>query len=79
MRCAHLGLGLSNEILTRLERGIGGQLVRHVVKEADERGYETLYLFTTDTRHFYEGLGWSFLEKTEYRGENVEIMKIDII
>lgn len=61
------------------DRRIGSALVRHVIKEAGRLGYRTIYLFTTDDRlAFYSRLGWSLLEKTEYHGQNVHIMSINI-
>ena len=59
------------------KQGIGSALVRHVVQEAGRRGYKTFYLFTPDQQALYAGLGWTSLERTEYHGYDVEIMKID--
>jgi GNAT superfamily N-acetyltransferase len=59
-------------------RGVGSALVERVVVEALDIGIETLYLFTPDRESFYARMGWSVLERTEYRGESVVIMSIDL-
>jgi GNAT superfamily N-acetyltransferase len=60
-------------------QGIGSALVHRVVKEAQELGVDTLYLFTPDREGFYTSLGWSTIEHIEYRGRQVVIMAIDIL
>ena len=55
-------------------RGIGGDLVRRVMQEADALGVETLYLITPDQQRFYAGLGWQAWMPVDYRGERVTIM-----
>ncbi len=56
--------------------GIGSALVGRVVGEARILGIHPLYLFTTDKESFYAGLGWSVVERTIYRGQQVTIMAI---
>jgi N-acetylglutamate synthase-like GNAT family acetyltransferase len=60
------------------KRGIGSALVRHVVQEATALGYHTLYLYTPDRPKFYASLGWSPVEKVDYHGHPVDIMKIEL-
>ena len=60
-------------------QGIGTALVQRVVKEAVELGIETLYLFTPDREGFYASLGWSVVERTEYREQKVVIMALHIM
>lgn len=55
-------------------RGVGGDLVRHVMDRARHAGIATLYLFTPDRQRFYQRLGWHELEQTRYRGYPVTIM-----
>jgi hypothetical protein len=51
-----------------------------MAREAARLGYQTIYLFTEpDTEVFYARLGWSFMERTEYRGHQEVIMAIDTI
>ncbi|MCI0529440.1 MAG: GNAT family N-acetyltransferase, partial [Nitrospira sp.] len=56
--------------------GVGSALVQRVVEEARALGVKLLYLFTTNKESFYARLGWSVLERTEYRGKPVVIMTI---
>jgi N-acetylglutamate synthase-like GNAT family acetyltransferase len=56
--------------------GVGSALVRRVIEEARALGVSPLYLFTTDREDFYAHLGWSVVERTEYRGQRVTIMMI---
>jgi N-acetylglutamate synthase-like GNAT family acetyltransferase len=60
-------------------RGVGSALVHRVIKEAEALGVETLYLFTPNWEAFYIRLGWSTVERTEYRGFEVAIMVFEII
>jgi GNAT superfamily N-acetyltransferase len=60
------------------KKGIASTLVRHIVAEAKDLVDGPLYLFTPDQEKFYAGLGWEFLEETEFEGHRVTIMKIDI-
>jgi len=57
-------------------RGVGSALVNRVVEEARALDVETLYLFTWDQERLYARLGWSVLERTEYKGERIVIMSI---
>lgn len=56
-------------------QGIGSQLVIAAETEAARLDIETLYLFTPDRDHFYARLGWRTIEQTDYRGEQVVVMK----
>lgn len=55
-------------------QGIGSQLVGAAEGIARRLGVSPLYLFTPDRERFYARLGWSALETTEYRHEQVVIM-----
>jgi GNAT superfamily N-acetyltransferase len=48
-------------------QAIGSQLVRGIEAAAIRLQLERLYLFTPDQEAFYARLGWSVLEKVEYR------------
>jgi N-acetylglutamate synthase-like GNAT family acetyltransferase len=58
--------------------GIGTRVVEFIVERARELGVRRLYLFTPDRESFYARMGWSVLERTEYRGEPVVVMQIDL-
>lgn len=59
-------------------RGIGSQLVQHVVDIARLQGIRNMYLFTPEQEVFYQRLGWCVLEKTLYRGSQVTVMCLQI-
>jgi predicted N-acetyltransferase YhbS len=56
-------------------RGIGAQLVSAIEEKARELGFATLYLWTPDKEEFYARLGWSVVQRTEYRQENAVVMQ----
>lgn len=55
-------------------RGLGQQIVRHVMTQARALGLTTLYLFTEDQQAFYEKLGWQLHHRELYEGEWVSVM-----
>lgn len=57
-------------------RGVASALVKRVVEEARTLDIETLYLFTWERERLYTRLGWSVLERTEYKREQIVIMSI---
>lgn len=59
-------------------KGIGTALTQRIMDEAKSLGVAVLYLFTPDAEKLYARLGWTVLERTEYRGEQVVIMTIDL-
>ncbi|WP_237065522.1 GNAT family N-acetyltransferase [Microbulbifer guangxiensis] len=56
-------------------RGLGSQLIRHVMAQCQARGLPALYLFTPGQEIFYETLGWQRLRRERYHGEVVTIMQ----
>ena len=55
-------------------KGVGAQLVRHIMSEAATLHVPVLYLYTVHSENFYANLGWSLQEHTGYREQNVAIM-----
>jgi GNAT superfamily N-acetyltransferase len=55
-------------------RGLGTRLVEASEAVARQVGIPRLYLFTPDRESFYARLGWSALERSDYRGQPVVIM-----
>ncbi len=55
-------------------KGIGAQLVKGIENAARSLGIRKLYLFTPDQEKFYARLGWSLMETTNYRDQQVVIM-----
>jgi GNAT superfamily N-acetyltransferase len=58
-------------------QGIGEQLVTQATAFTRSRGFETVYLWTIDRRHWYEQLGWQLLEQFESKGALVSILKFE--
>ncbi|CAM3315758.1 GNAT family N-acetyltransferase [Halomonas lysinitropha] len=58
-------------------RGIASRLVQRVEEEARAHGHDRLYLYTPDQQALYRRLGWRDLERRDYRGEAVTIMRRD--
>ncbi len=59
------------------KKNVGRTVVQRVMQHAREIGVKTLYLYTPDREHFYRHMGWQTIEKLEYHGANVTMMKID--
>jgi GNAT superfamily N-acetyltransferase len=57
-------------------QGIGALLLRHAVEQAEAWGIPRLYLYTQSASRFYEHLGWTTLDETEYEGGRVTVMTI---
>lgn len=55
-------------------KGIGAQLVRRIMDEAGKLDVSLLYLYTVHSEEFYAALGWTLLERTNYREQKVVIM-----
>jgi N-acetylglutamate synthase-like GNAT family acetyltransferase len=55
-------------------RGIGAELVRRIMTEAGKLDVPLLYLYTVHSEKFYAALGWTLLERTNYREQKVVIM-----
>ena len=60
-------------------QGVGGALVRRIAEEARGLGRTALYLYTPDQAHFYEGLGWSELERVRYLTYEVTVMVLPLV
>jgi predicted N-acetyltransferase YhbS len=59
-------------------QGIGTALVRRVVRETEALGVQALHLYTPDKESFYARLGWSVIERPEYRGYPQVVMALPI-
>jgi len=55
-------------------QGIGSRLVKAAEETAKGFRISQLYLFTPDKERFYTWLGWSVIDTTEYRNQQVVIM-----
>lgn len=55
-------------------KGIGAELVRRIMDEAEKLEVPLLYLYTVHSEKFYAALGWTLMERTNYREQKVVIM-----
>src|ERR1044072_4234087 len=54
--------------------GIGAELVRRIMAEAARLKVPLLYLYTVHSENFYGALGWTLMERTSYRDQDIVIM-----
>ena len=59
-------------------RGIGSRLVERAVQEAERLGVRELHLHTPDRESMYARLGWTVVERTRYRNQDVAIMRLEL-
>lgn len=60
------------------QKGAGAVLVRAIEDQARWRGVSRLYLYTTDAVGFYARLGWSVLDRTNWKGLDTALMVRDL-
>jgi N-acetylglutamate synthase-like GNAT family acetyltransferase len=70
---------LANIYIHPLQRGkgLGKQVVLHVMAEARQRELTKLYLFTEDQQAFYEKLGWELHHREFYENHWVAVMQYE--
>ncbi len=56
-------------------RGIGSHLIEYAASEARRWDVEDLYLYTTYRENLYARLGWITIERVEYHGRSVAVMR----
>jgi predicted N-acetyltransferase YhbS len=65
-------------VLEQRRKGAGAELVRAIEDQARRRGFSRLYLYSTETVGFYERLGWSVLDRTNWKGLDTALMVRDL-
>jgi GNAT superfamily N-acetyltransferase len=60
-------------------QGVGAKLVEAVEDEARARGFDKIYLHTTDRAAFYEKRGWQVLDTVHYWSQNHTVMSKNLI
>jgi len=58
-------------------RGLGGRLIRHAIDEALRLKLSSLHLWTENLEPMYLGLGWRGLERTQFHGHDITVMRRD--
>ncbi|WP_160154656.1 GNAT family N-acetyltransferase [Microbulbifer sp. ALW1] len=56
------------------QRGVGKQLIKHLTQFCRANAVKQLYLFTPESRSYYETLGWTLVRRQAYKGQMVDIM-----
>ncbi len=56
---------------------IGRQLVMKIMEHVKDGGIDKFYLYTPDREHFYAHMGWRTIEKMNYHGVDVTLMKYE--
>jgi predicted N-acetyltransferase YhbS len=59
-------------------KGAGAVLVRAIEDQARQRGFSRLHLYTLNAAAFYLRLGWSMLERTNWKGAETAFMIRDL-
>lgn len=59
-------------------RGAGAVLVRAVEDQARQREFSRLYLYTRGAAGFYARLGWSLVDRTNWKGFDTAFMVRDL-
>lgn len=59
-------------------KGAGAVLVRAIEDQARQREVSRLYLYTTTAAGFYARLGWSVLDRTNWKGFDTAFMVRDL-
>ncbi|MFB9264791.1 GNAT family N-acetyltransferase [Bradyrhizobium erythrophlei] len=58
-------------------KGAGAVLVRAIEAQARQRGFSRLYLYTSEAVGFYARLGWSVLDRTNWKGLDTALGGVD--
>lgn len=59
-------------------RGVGSALVRAIEAQARMRGYQRLYLYTDTAIDLYAALGWSIVERVDWKGYPTALMQREL-
>ena len=60
--------------LEHRSQGVGSVLVRAIEDQARQRGRRRLYLYTDSAVDYYERLGWSTIDRTDWKGSPTVLM-----
>ena len=58
-------------------RGIASMLMRRTVEEAGRLNVQQLFLWTSSAEGLYLKLGWEVVERTQYCGKDIVVMRIE--
>lgn len=60
------------------KRGVGRSLVKQVILQAKNLGFDKLYLFTADKTAWYQKLDWQIIDHSSLNGIPIIIMEYDL-
>ncbi len=60
------------------KRGVATALIKKIISQCRQLGYNRLFLFTPDQYDFYAQRGWKSFHQTRYHYELVDIMSYEI-
>jgi len=60
------------------QHGIGRQLIEAGMNEARKLGGDQLFIGIRKAEDYYLKIGWQIVERTNYHGENITIMRLDL-
>ncbi len=60
------------------KRGVGRSLVKHVILQAKNLGFDKLYLFTADQTAWYQKLDWQIIDHSSLNDIPIVIMEYDL-
>jgi GNAT superfamily N-acetyltransferase len=55
-------------------QGVGRMLVKAIEDQARQRGSRRLFLYTRSAVNYYERLGWSTIDQTDWKGISTALM-----
>ncbi|MFT4277321.1 MAG: GNAT family N-acetyltransferase [Rhodopseudomonas sp.] len=58
--------------------GVGAALVHGIQRAALQRGHRRLFLYTHTAVGFYQSLGWTIADRTDWNGRDTALMAIDL-
>lgn len=58
--------------------GVGQRLVKAIEAEARRRGHPRLYLYTDAAVDYYAKLGWSVIDRVDWKGYPTALMRRDV-
>jgi len=60
------------------QRGVATLLMRRAVEEARRLNVTRLFLWTSSAEGLYQKLGWQVVERSDYCGKPIVIMRVDL-
>lgn len=59
------------------KKGIGEKVVKAIMQLVEENNLESFYLYTPESESWYQNMGWKTIEKLNFHGDDVTIMRFN--